>query len=86
MFLIARPQAGGRFDIVGKAFMNGPISTEDYKKFLVHFDVEDAIVFVASSPKVDASIDCNTLRYHEFNEFLETRVCGQPGSSYAEMI
>ncbi|ROW11074.1 hypothetical protein VMCG_01259 [Cytospora schulzeri] len=84
---IAKPRAEGRFDIVGMAFIGGDTGfMRSLTTFQVQLDEEDSIVGFYTYRAARAS--GSYLRGppdDKMNEFLETRFCGQPGSSYAVM-
>ncbi|KUI69487.1 Heterokaryon incompatibility protein 6, OR allele [Cytospora mali] len=85
--LIGRQQADGRFDIVGKGAISPVLSDmpygDDHTLVDVHFDIEDSIVLICEGEGFRSGL--NHVPDDKFTEYLETKVCGQVGSSYAEM-
>ncbi|KUI63504.1 hypothetical protein VM1G_10234 [Cytospora mali] len=80
--LVARQESLGNFAIIGKCVtVSGRLSRADV---MVHFrvlvDIEDMVVLLLSRPKrKDLESD------HWIREYLGTRVCRTPGSSYATL-
>lgn len=85
--LIARQQPDGRFDIVGKGAINPGLSDvlyqDDHTMMDVYLDIEDSIVLTREGEHFRGGF-CH-VPDDKITEYLETRVCGQLGSSYAEM-
>ncbi|KUI52962.1 Heterokaryon incompatibility protein 6, OR allele [Cytospora mali] len=85
--LIGRQQADGRFDIVGKGVispsLSDVLSDDDHTLVDVHLGIEDFTVLICEGE--GSRRDFSHIPDDKFTEYLETRVCGQPGSSYAEL-
>lgn len=82
LILIARPRLDGHLDIVGKALFHHGHAGYLFQgfDFTVRFGNEDLMVFLSSQAH---SFDLPDPPDDKIAEYLETRVCGQPGSSYA---